>query len=190
MKSDGSQSIVELLDCWKICLRAPLLVWIVKLGGRGKDGWGTQGFLRECKQRSKKQPHPQSAQIHRFQMKESQINIVTWWFLQWSASCPLEFSFSLVATGFTDFTITSIDIFTSDSEIKRKFLFVLFGVSFKNRSNLFDVLSSSLFASKTVDLSSEVKVKVKYNLWHRILCLEQHQSFPGVEPYTKYNIEF
>ena len=189
MKSDTSQSIVELLDCWKICLRAPLLVL------NFKTRWTRERWLRHERvstrmQTTFKKTTASSKRSNSQVSNESQIHIVTWWFLQWSASCPLEFSFSLVATGFTDFTITSIDLFTSDSEIQRKFLFVLFCVSFKNRSNLFDVLSSSLFASKTVDLSSEVKVKVKYNLWHRILCLEQHQSFPGVEPYTKYNIEF
>ena len=40
MKSDTSQSIVELLDCWKICLRAPLLVL------NFKTRWTRERWLR------------------------------------------------------------------------------------------------------------------------------------------------
>ena len=135
LESGISQSIVELLDCWKICLRAPLLVL------NFKTRWTRERWLRHERvstrmQTTFKKTTASSKRSNSQVSNESQIHIVTWWFLQWSASCPLEFSFSLVATGFTDFTITSIDLFTSDSEIQRKFLFVLFGVSSKNRSNL------------------------------------------------------
>ena len=166
MKNDGSQSILELLDCWKICLRAPLLDL------NFKTRWTKARWLRHERvftrmQTTFKKTTASSKRSNSQVSNERKSNYYSYLMIS-SVKCVLPFGILLFSGcywiyGLHHYFNWSLHVRQWNTE-KVSFCFVW---------RVVQKSVKSLFA--TVDLSSEVKVKVKYNLRHGMLCLDHHQ---------------